>query len=81
MESGTFRRAAASLVFGLLLVGAPGIAAADDYDSAMAGHPLRVIGYIVYPVGVLVDTLIFRPAHWIVSHEPIQSFFGHENEG
>ena len=81
MQNGRIRRGAACLALGFLLTGAPGLAGADDYDSARAGHPLRVIGYIVYPVGVLVDTLIFRPAHWIVSHEPLQSFFGHEGEG
>ena len=73
------RRSALGLVLGCLLLGAPGLAAADDYDPERAGNPLRVVAYVVYPVGVLVETLIFRPAHWLVSHEPLQSLFGHED--
>jgi hypothetical protein len=53
-------------------------AAADRYDPLEAGHPVRVIAYVVHPVGVLLDVLIFRPAHWLGSHEPLATLFGHE---
>jgi hypothetical protein len=53
-------------------------AAADDYDPQRAGHPVRIIAYALHPVGVVLDLLIFRPAHWIGSHEPLASLFGHE---
>jgi hypothetical protein len=26
---------------------------------------------------VIVDTLVFRPAHWLVHHEPLRTLFGH----
>jgi hypothetical protein len=53
-------------------------AAAEDYDSKRAGHPLRILAYVVHPVGVILDWLIFRPAHWIGSHEPIKTLVGQE---
>jgi len=55
------------------------VASADDYDASMAGHPLRIIAYILHPVGVVLDYLIMRPAHWLASHEPIQTLVGHED--
>jgi hypothetical protein len=48
----------------------------DDYDSQSAGHPLRIAAYVLHPVGVIVDRLIFRPAWWIGSHEPFHTLFG-----
>jgi len=51
-------------------------AAADHYDPQEAGHPMRIVAYALHPVGVLLDLLIFRPAYWIGSHEPLATFFG-----
>ena len=53
-------------------------ASANEYDPQTAGYPLRIIAYGVHPIGVVLDLLIFRPAHWIGSYEPIALFFGHE---
>jgi hypothetical protein len=69
--------ASALLVLGLLVAAQP--AAADEYDPNYAGHPLRVLAYVVHPVGVLFDYLIFRPAHWIGSKEPMKTIFGHKD--
>jgi hypothetical protein len=54
-------------------------AIAVNYHSKRSGHPLRVLAYIVHPIGVILDTLIFRPAHWIGSHEPIKTLVGQKN--
>jgi hypothetical protein len=51
---------------------------ADEYDPQRAGHPVRIIAYVVHPVGVILDLLIFRPAHWIGSLPGVDEFFGHE---
>jgi hypothetical protein len=59
----------------LLVTASP--AAADEYDPHYAGHPLRVLAYIVHPFGVALDYMIFRPAHWVGSHEPLRTIFGH----
>ncbi len=53
-----------------------GPARADDYDAKNAGHPLRIVAYVVHSAGVILDRLIFRPAHWIGHHEPIQTIVG-----
>ncbi len=52
---------------------------ADEYDSSNAGHPVRIVAYVLHPVGVLLDYLLLRPAHWIVSQEPMSTIFGHED--
>jgi hypothetical protein len=67
----------AVLAFGLALA-AP--AAADEYDSQRAGHPLRVIAYAVHPVGVMFDYLILRPCHWLGTQEPFSTIFGHTED-
>ena len=56
---------------------APVPAAADEHDPQASGHPIRVAAYVLHPVGVLIDTLIVRPAHWLVSREPWKALFGH----
>ena len=53
-------------------------ARADEYDPQRAGHPVRIIAYVAHPVGVILDVLIFRPAHWIGSLPGLDEFFGHE---
>lgn len=76
-HSGGRRLLAAAIALGALAVASP--AAADDYDPQRAGHPLRIVAYVVHPVGVALDYLIFRPAHWLGSHEPLRTIFGHQD--
>lgn len=57
---------------------APAAASADEYDPQRAGHPVRIIAYVLHPVGVMLDVLIFRPAHWFGSLDGVDEFFGHE---
>jgi hypothetical protein len=54
-------------------------AAADEYDTSNAGHPIRLIAYALYPVGVAIDYILLRPAHWLVSYEPLKTIFGHKD--
>jgi hypothetical protein len=61
-----------------LVAVAPGAARADDHDPERAGHPLRILAYAVHPIGVALDWLIVRPAHWVVEREPFRTIFGHE---
>jgi len=68
-----------AVVAALLLQAAlPQAARADAYDPALAGHPLRVVAYVLNPVGVALDYLIMRPAHWLGSREPFRTIFGHK---
>jgi hypothetical protein len=68
---------AALLVALVLALASP--AAADEYDAQNAGHPVRMLAYALHPVGVAIDYLIMRPAHWLVSFEPMKTIFGHED--
>lgn len=70
------RSAALTLVMALLLGATP--AAADDFNPERAGHPLRIAAYVLHPVGVLLDVLIFRPAHWLGSQPVIAQLVGHD---
>jgi hypothetical protein len=58
----------------VLLGGAPALA--EEYDPSNAGHPLRIAGYVLHPVGVVYDYLLLRPAFWIGSHDPFKTLFG-----
>ena len=69
--------AAAALASSLLFAAAPALG--GEHDPEDSGHPLRFIAYVAHPVGVIIDTLIFRPANWIVSFEPFKTLFGHED--
>lgn len=53
-------------------------AQADAYERDRAGHPVRVLAYVLHPVGVMLDYLIFRPAHWLGHQPPFQTLFGHD---
>jgi hypothetical protein len=71
---------AGAILGGLLLATAPRPVAADDHDPERAAHPLRVLAYAVHPIGVALDWLIVRPAHWVVERQPFRTIFGHEEE-
>jgi outer membrane protein OmpA-like peptidoglycan-associated protein len=52
-------------------------AMADEYDDSQS-NPLRVIAYGLHPAGVILEWLIFRPFHALVSNSPQNEyFFGH----
>jgi len=75
------RRVAAALLACSLALTSVSPALADDFESKRAGHPLRIVAYILHPFGVLIEYLILRPAHWIGSKEPVKTAVGHEDEG
>ena len=64
--------AALALILALL----PHVADADTYRPKEAGHPLRIVYYVAYPVGYVLDRLIFYPAWLLGQREPYRTFFG-----
>jgi len=52
-----------ALVCAFALALSAGAASADDHRSDRTGHPLKIIGVVLHPVGVVLDYVIFRPAH------------------
>ena len=75
------RKILAVLLLGVSLGLSPLSAGADEYDPQDAGHPLRIVGYVLHPVGVVLDYVIFRPAHWIGSKDGMRELFGHKDAG
>jgi len=73
------RSAAGVLALVALLVAASPAARADEYEADRAGHPVRILAYLLHPVGVVLDYLLLRPTHWLGHHEPFQTLFGHED--
>ena len=74
----SFRFGLVMVVLALALQAAPA-SASEEYDPSDAGFPIRVLAYVVNPVGVALDYMIFRPAYWIGSHEPFRTVFGRKD--
>lgn len=69
----------AALTLAVIAVAAATPVHGDEYDEKASGHPLRIVAYVLHPVGVAIDYLLLRPAHWLGSHEPLKTIFGHED--
>src|SRR5262245_19160812 len=52
----------------------------EGYDPDRAGHPLRIVAYVLHPVGVILDYALFRPAYWLGSHEPLRTLVGRDDD-
>ena len=73
------RRSIAACLVSLMLLGTAVPAAADEYSPQWAAHPVRILAYAVHPIGVALDLLIVRPAHWVVTqNRGLSRLFGHE---
>jgi hypothetical protein len=72
------KRIARLAAFALALAAAP--VSADDHRSDRAGHPLKVVAKVLHPIGVVIDYVIFRPAHWLANREPVKTLTGHEED-
>jgi outer membrane protein OmpA-like peptidoglycan-associated protein len=72
------RLLAAAAVWAALVCAPPrGLAAPDEYDDSQA-NPIRMLGYMFYPVGLAAEWAIFRPLHFLVSATKSQEYvFGH----
>jgi hypothetical protein len=74
----SLRRSLAGVAFAALAFALAAPAAADEYDARRAGHPLRIVAYVLHPIGVALDWMIFRPAHWAGSQPVMSHIFGHD---
>jgi hypothetical protein len=70
-------RTIAALAAALLLT-STAFAGTTRYNPRRSGHPLRIVAYMLHPVGVVADTLFFHPAWWLGTHEPLRTLFGVE---
>ena len=67
---------ALALAFALAALSSPAGAGTTRYNPQRSGHPLRIIAYMLHPVGVVADTLLFHLAWWLGTHEPLRTLFG-----
>lgn len=74
------RKVIGLVIAAVLFASAAPAVQADDYEADRAGHPVRIVAYLVHPIGVVLDYLLLRPAHWIGHREPFKTLFGHEDE-
>ena len=76
-KQGGRRVLAAGLAAAFLAIATPAVAT-EEYDPEYAGHPVRIVAYVLHPLGVMFDYLIMRPEFWIASQEPFSTIFGRE---
>jgi hypothetical protein len=70
-----------SLVAVLAMYGSAFAIPQDEYDDSQS-YPLRVAAYLLNPVGVGLEYLIFRPFHALVScNDTTELIFGHGPHG
>lgn len=51
---------------------------ADAYDDSQA-NPLRILAYIIHPVGYTLEWLVTRPFHEVVAQPDLEPIFGHDS--
>jgi hypothetical protein len=75
------RTVAALAVLAVVATSGVALAVADEYDDSQS-HPLRIVGYVVHPVGWALEQVIFRPFHKLVSfNETSEDIWGHAPHG
>ncbi|MGH7772655.1 MAG: OmpA family protein [Candidatus Binatia bacterium] len=73
----TLRLLIAPVIFSIALFSIPLQAGADEYDDSQS-HPLRILGYLLHPIGVITEWTVTRPFHLLVSGTKTQEYiFGH----
>jgi len=60
----------------VVMGGAATARAHDAYDDSES-HPLRLIAYVVHPVGWLTEWMVTRPIHFIASNPQLERISGH----
>lgn len=68
----------ALFVFSAVLLGIPAQSEAHTYDRDDDIHPLRLVAYILHPVGEALDRWVMRPIHEFVSGPKTHEIFGHD---
>lgn len=65
------------MALSLVLGPKPSSAEPDEYDDSQS-NPFRVAAYLLHPAGFVLEWIVFRPFHFLVSStEPAEAFFGH----
>lgn len=68
--------AVAVLALALVAVAIP--ASANRYRRGQSDNPMRLVAYVLHPVGLALEYGIMRPIHWVVSQPDLDIVFGHQ---
>lgn len=71
------RRCFVAVVLSAALFTMSPLASADEYDRMQAGNPWRIIAYLIYPVGVVLDKFVARPLHKLMHQKDVDEYTGH----
>jgi hypothetical protein len=66
MTTACLKPALAALMLVVMLWPPPSHAKEPGYSDADS-HPLKVVYYLLQPVGKLLELAVFRPVHWVGS--------------
>lgn len=64
-------------VVAVVFLTAPLATANDYYDDFEDTHPLRIVSYPMHAAGYVVEWLVTRPLHALVSQRDLEPVFGH----
>ena len=56
------------------------VATADDYERGEDDCPIRILAYVVHPVGMLAEYTITRPVHWVTKQIHLNKVFGNKDD-
>ena len=65
-------------VVAVVFLTAPLATANDYYDDFEDTHPLRLVSYPVHAAGYVLEWLVTRPIHALVSQRDLEPVFGHD---
>ncbi len=66
-----------ALALVVTVIAAPISARAHDAYDDSESNPLRLAAYGLYPVGVMLEWIIMRPLHFVVSNPQLERLSGH----
>lgn len=49
----------------------------DSYVDGFS-HPLRVVAYLIAPIGFAAEWLMFRPLHYVISRPGLHNVFNYD---
>jgi hypothetical protein len=53
-------------------------ASAHRYQRSVNDHPMRLVAYVLNPIGIALEYAVMRPIHWGVSQHNLDIVFGHD---
>ncbi len=63
-----------------LLASVSGVRADNDEYDQLESHPLRLVAYLIHPLGYALEWLVARPIHYLVSRPGLEDVFGHRGD-